>query len=154
MTGKSNPRLAGANPSFTLMELLLVIGLFLVVSAVTAPALVSFLAQGYLTNSTERIVRTLRTAQSYSLSGKESSSWGIHYEPGKLVLFKGTDYATRDSAFDTETSLPSALTVTGWNDIYFDRLRGLPSNTLNIIVESLGRSRTIAVNGEGAVERP
>ena len=139
---------------FTLVELILVIGLAALVGAVSAPALSSFLARGYFTDGVEKIVRTLRTAQNYSFSGKEDSSWGVHYEPGKLVLFKGLDYATRDPSFDAETNLPSAVVVTGWVDLSFERLRGLPSATPNILIEVLGRAGFVSVGAEGAINRP
>lgn len=138
---------------FTLVELLLVIGLAALIGAISAPALYSFVSSSFFTNGVEIMMRTLRTAQNYSISGRDDSSWGVHYEVGKLVLFKGTDYATRDPSFDTSTPLPTAVVIVGWSDLYFDRLRGRPSQTINIEVQALGREAEIKVRSEGSIRR-
>jgi len=139
---------------FTVIEMLLVIGIIGILGLVSFPGIFQVLSQGYFTNTVERMVRTLRTAQSYSLSGKADSSWGVHYEEGKLVLFKGTDYAARDPSFDAVTAVPVAVVVTGWSDLYFDRLRGNPSAPLSVMVEVYGRAGTISVNSQGGINRP
>jgi prepilin-type N-terminal cleavage/methylation domain-containing protein len=139
---------------FTLIELILVMGIVVIIGVVASRDLTQQIAQGYFTNTVERIVRTLRTAQNYSFSGKEDSSWGVHYEQGKIVLFKGTSYASRDAAFDAETPIPVSVEISGWNDIYFDKLRGLPSATPSILVESFGRAGVISVGSEGVINRP
>ncbi|GMR19180.1 MAG: hypothetical protein BMS9Abin34_310 [Patescibacteria group bacterium] len=143
-----------AKQGLTLVELLVVLGIIVTIGAFLARDISQILAQSYYTNTVERVVRTLRTAQNYSFNGREGSSWGVHYEPGKLVLFKGTDYGSRDAAFDAETPVPLSVTLTGWNDLYFDRLRGLPSSTFSVIVDSFGRAGAISVGAEGVIDRP
>lgn len=138
----------------TLIELLLVMGIVIIIGVFASRDLTQQIAQGYFTNTVERIVRTLRTAQNYSFSGREDSSWGVHYEQGKIVLFKGTSYAGRDAAFDAEISIPVSVDISGWSDVYFDRLRGIPSATPNILVESFGRAGVISVGSEGLINRP
>jgi len=141
-------------PGFTVIEIIIVVGIVAVIGASISAGTVQILAQSYFTNSVERITHTLRTAQIYSVSGREDSSWGVHYEPDKLVLFKGTDYASRNPSFDVETPIPDSVEVTGWSDVYFDRLRGLPSATPTILIEVLGRAGAVAVGSEGAINRP
>lgn len=147
-------RLPTKRSAFTLIELLLVMGIVVILSALASGNLTRIISQGYFTNTVERLVRTLRTAQNYSFSGKEDSSWGVHYEQGKIVLFKGTSYASRDAAFDAETPIPISVEISGWSDIYFDKLRGLPSATPSILVESFGRAGVISVGSEGVINRP
>ncbi|NIT04369.1 hypothetical protein GTO10_05675 [Candidatus Saccharibacteria bacterium] len=141
-------------PAFTLFEIILVLGIVVVMSVAVAPSTAQLLSQSYFTNTVERVTRTLRTAQIYSISGKEDSSWGVHYESSKLVLFKGTSFGTRDPTFDVETPLPATATLTGWTDVYFDRLRGTPSGTLSVQIETLGRVGFVTVGAEGAINRP
>lgn len=138
----------------TLLELMVVLGIAALLGALSTPALYNFLASGYFTNSVEVFVHTLRTAQSYSVSGRDDSAWGVHFEPGKAVLFKGTDFAARDASFDTQTPLPTAVVVTGWSDLYFNRLRGTPSQKLDLTVAALGRTGRIKMNLEGRINRP
>jgi prepilin-type N-terminal cleavage/methylation domain-containing protein len=143
-----------ANLGLTLIELLIVLGIFSLVGITTGVGFSSLMFQSYFTNTVERLVRTLHTAQAYSFSGRNDSSWGVHYEAGKVVLFKGTDYASRDPAFDAVTDIPSVVEITGWNDLYFDKIRGVPSATLSILVEVSGRAGTVSVNEQGGISRP
>ena len=143
-----------ANLGLTLIELLIVLGIFSLVGITTGVGFSSLLFQSYFTNTVERLVRTLHTAQVYSFSGRNDSSWGVHYEAGKVVLFKGTDYSSRDPAFDAVTDIPSVVVITGWNDLYFDKIRGVPSSTLSILVEVSGRAGTVSVNEQGGISRP
>lgn len=137
---------------FTLIELLLVIGIIWILAGVSAPFMSTFLGSKQLTTTTDKIVRTLRKAQNYALSGKGGSVWGVHYESKLLVLFKGSSYATRDSAFDEKFSLPQTVTVNGWTDIDFQKLRGQPSQTLLVTIKMLNEQQTVTVNAEGMVD--
>lgn len=137
---------------FALIELLIVIAIIGIIGAASAPDLSRFLAGGDLTTTTDKVVRTLRKAQNYSLSGKQGSAWGVHLESKLLVLFKGSSYAGRDSSFDEKFSLPRTATITGWSDIYFQKLRGQPSQTLSVTIAMLGEQQIITVNSEGRVD--
>jgi len=132
----------------------LVLSIVAVIGIAVTPSTVQLLSQSYFTNTVERVTRTLRTAQIYSISGRESSAWGVHYESTKLVLFKGTDFGSRDTAFDVETPLSVSANLTGWVDVSFDRLRGTPSQTLTVQIETLGRVGFVTVGEEGAINRP
>jgi len=138
----------------TLIELLLVLAIIAVTGLSVSFGTVQLLSQSYFSNTVERLVHTLRTAQSYSTSGRGDSSWGVHLAGDTLTLFKGADFATRDPSFDAETPIPSSVIISGWQDLYFDKLRGLPSATPNILIEVLGRSGAVSLTTEGAVNRP
>lgn len=142
------------NTGFTVIELILVVGIMGILGLASTVGGFQLLSQGYFTNTVERITRTLRTAQIYSVSGRSDSAWGVHYEVGKLVLFKGSDYSNRDASFDAPADIPPSVVITGWNDIYFDKLRGTPSTPLSIVVESQNRVGTISVNEQGGINRP
>lgn len=136
----------------TLIELLIVIGILGIIATVSAPNISRFLGGGYLTTSTDKVVRTLRKAQGYSFNGKENSVWGVYCEPKLLVLFKGSDYATRNSSFDETFDLPPSVKISGLTDVYFQRLRGNPSGTRSITISVFGDQRTITVNAEGMID--
>jgi len=138
----------------TLIELLIVLAIVAVTGLSVSFGAAGLLAQSYFNNSVERLVHTLRTAQIYSTSGRGDASWSVHYESNTITLFKGTDFATRDTSFDAQTPLPSSVVISGWQDISFDQLRGLPSTTPNILIEVLGRSGAVSLTTEGAVNRP
>ena len=136
---------------FTLIELLLVVALIAILGALSSPFLSRFLAQNYLQDSADKFVRTLRKAQNYALSGKEDSKWGVHYDQGELILFKGGFYG-EDSSFDERFEIPATINVSGWSDVTFSRLRGKPSINLVITISSSTGSRTVILNQEGMVD--
>jgi len=136
---------------FTLTEILLAVAIIAIIGAASAPYLSRFLAGGYLTTTTDKVVRTLRKAQTYSLNGKQDSVWGVHYEPKLLVLFKGDSYTTRDSSFDEKFNIPQMVGIVGLADVYFQKLRGKPSETLSITISALDDQRMITVNSEGMI---
>lgn len=139
--------------SFTLIELLIVIGIIGALAGVSAPFLSTFLGGKQLTTTTDKVVRTLRKAQNYALSGKKDSVWGVHYESGLLVLFKGDDYDVRETDFDEKFNLPRIVSIAGWTDIYFRKLRGKPlPETLEITITMLNEEQTVTINSEGTVD--
>lgn len=137
---------------FTLIELLVVIGIMWALAGVSAPFLSTFLGSKQLTTTTDKVVRTLRKAQNYTLSGKENSVWGVHYESKLLVLFKGSTYPPGGTSFDEKFDLPRTIVITGWSDIYFRKLHGKPSQTLSVTTTMLNEQKTITVNSEGMVD--
>jgi type II secretory pathway pseudopilin PulG len=136
----------------TLIELLLSIGIIWALAGLSAPFLSTFLGSERVDITTDKVIRTLRKAQSYALAGKENSTWGVHYETGNLVLFKGSSYLGRDSSFDEEFSTPRAITISGLNDIHFNKLWGNPSQTISVTVSTPYDSETITVNLGGLVD--
>ena len=141
---------------FTLIELLLAIGIFWVIAAGAAtPILSTFLASRHVDTAAKKVVRTLRKAQGYALSGKKDSAWGVHYESDTLTLFKGTSFLGRDPAFDEETDVSRAVTVENLGEVHFGKLRGKPSTTFlgddKVRVFTSHEERTISLNGEGRV---
>lgn len=136
----------------TLIELLISIGVIWALAGISAPFLSTFLGGEHVDITTDKVVRTLRKAQGYALAGKENSVWGVHYESGYLVLFKGNNYLGRDSSFDEEFTIPRAITITGLGDIYFNQLWGEPSGTPSITVFTPRDSETITINSGGLID--
>jgi Tfp pilus assembly protein FimT len=138
--------------ALTFIELLLAVGIIWVLAGVSVPFLSTFLGSRQLDTTADKVVRVLRKAQSYALSGRSDSVWGVHCGAGTLVLFKGADYAARDPSFDEESSFPKAIVIAGLNDIYFQKLRGDPSTVLTIILSTSRGQRTVGVNVAGMVD--
>lgn len=140
-----------SSSGFTYFELLLVVALIAILGALSSPFLSRFLTQNYLGDTTNKFVKTLRKAQSYALSGKADSNWGVHYETGKLILFKGNGYG-EDHSFDEAFQIPTIINISGWSDVTFSKIRGKPSISLIITISSSMESRTVTLNREGMVD--
>lgn len=138
---------------FTLIEILLTISLSALALGVMAPLVLSFSAQNDLDLAAAVVAQSLRRAQSLSFSQNKDSAWGVNIQSQDIILFTGESFGTRDQDFDEVFHLPAALTLVGPTEIVFTKLYGLPQ-TVGIISLSnnFNQSRTVTVNGEGAVE--
>src|SRR6266403_4276678 len=91
----------GSSKGYTLFELMLALALVGIL-AVSVPLLLSQNTPGI--NDMDQAVHTSREmllrSQEYARAVKGDSSWGVAFLPGKIALFKGTSYATRDPAYD------------------------------------------------------
>ena len=149
--------------SFTLIELLLVVGILIILIAIAVPNFRSFQKETVLNNSTEEIIATLRLAQSKTLASERASQWGVYFEtvtqPHQHTLFKGENYAARDSSFDETHKLPSAVEIygidlNGGNEAVFNRVTGTvnPSGSLSLRLKSdLTKTKTIYIEETGRV---
>ena len=128
----------------------MVVAIIAIVGATTIPVGSRFLVQSNFKNKTNELVASLRTAQINSFSGKGANSWGVKTTSSQIILFKGTSYALRDSAFDQIFSIPSNITFTQ-TEIVFNKLTGNPSPIASIVINSSIGNNTISVNEVGAV---
>ena len=137
---------------FTLIELLLSMAIISTVFVFSAPLLNSFHWNAELNNATNSTVQSLRRAATLARSGQEDSQWGVRINSGSVTLFKGTSYATRDTAFDEGLNFATSITTGGINEVVFSKLTGLPVPTGTIIFTSpQGQARSVVVNSEGGL---
>ena len=83
---------------FTLLEVLLVIVLMGVISGVGFPLFKNYQNNVDLDAAQDQVIQGVRRAQFLAQSGAQDSDWGYSVEYG--VVFKGSNYAERDPAFD------------------------------------------------------
>ena len=128
------------NKGFTILELLLVLSLIAIISAVTFPFFLSSQTSTNLRTHAQTIKQALRIAEQKAISGQEASEWGVYFDDQnkKYILYKGISYSSRDSNFDREYEYPEALTVsTDFGDnIYFNLNSGIPSTNGTTTISS------------------
>lgn len=160
--------------SFTLIEVLIIIGIIIILISLALVGLESFQKKSKLDISAEEIINILRLAQSKTLASEEGSQYGIYFNnvvsPNQYIVFKGTSYLNREPAFDkiyelSESVEISQINLAGGKEVVFTRLEGgaLPAGNLtlrlinnpletkNIYIESSGLINLISssVLGEG-----
>jgi len=158
-----NCKLKINSKAFTLIELLITIGIIAVVSTVAFLNLFSYRGNQDLDLTSREIAIILRNAQDRSISQESSSRYGIHFENsvssgGFYDLFSGTTYAT--GTIISKNSLRPAIqfsdpTSGNSKDVIFTPVSGLPNASTTIII-SLKRdasiSKTIIVNTNGQIQ--
>lgn len=132
----------------TLIELLLVTAIIAIIGASVSPFLSNFILRNNLETTTDKIIGTIRKAQSYAMDGKDDATWGVCLSGGNLRLYSGSCLSpTRSEDF----SVPGRVTISGLNDTTFSKLRGEPSNALSITIGTDIDSQTVTVNAVGGM---
>ncbi len=136
---------------FALLEMLLVVGIIGILTALSIPALHEYEVRGDLDNATQQATQGLARAKLKSQNGDKDSPWGFYVPSG--TLYKGASYAGRDTQFDEVYPMPSTIAVSGLLDVSYSRLKGLPSATGSITLRDLNNDQriisvTIAVNSQ------
>lgn len=147
----SYPKNVAKNSSgFTLLEILLVLSVMVILAGITIPIAWPFVMQNDLDVSAGITLQTLRRAQSLAMSMQEDSAWGVELEPQTIILFKGPDFNSRDSAFDEVTALTRPVTYSGFTEVSFAKFSGQPNFSGSIFLSnSLSQTRSISLNNKG-----
>lgn len=152
------------NSGFTLIELLTILGILIIITATAVPAYRNFQKESDLTNSTEEIINILRVAQSKTLASEQDSQWGVYFStttvPNQYTLFKGVDYASRDTFFDQNYTIFSSVETNeidlteSDSEVVFNKLTGTTSNYGSIslrLITDISKTKTIIVEYSGQI---
>ncbi len=131
---------------FTLIEILIVVSLFVVMSAIVAISLSRYTQTQALAGVAVAIVSSLEDARSRTLSSRGGSQYGVHLEDGSLTLFKGETYAAGNADNEVTPLDPRAhITLSingGGSDVVFERLSG-ETNDYGTITVALASDATV-----------
>ncbi len=138
---------------FTLIELLMVISLIMIIGSFSVVIFTRFLTQNAVANTQDQVIGELRKAQLYSMMGRQNSGWGVSFAANTVTLFKGSTYATRNSALDEQFSVNPNISITGFSEIDFAKVTGTPSATATYTIVGNDATKTFTVNSQGVVSR-
>jgi len=120
---------------FTLFELLIVIALVVLITAMVLPFGVDFFQEQRVTEEAATLAENIKNAQARAMAGQHDSSWGIRFntpEEGKYIMFKGESFddPERETLYDELFFLsPGAELEFSENieEIVFEKLTGRPT---------------------------
>lgn len=136
---------------FTLVELLVILALIGLTGLVSVPFYTRFFTQNAVSNTYDQLLSQLRRSQTYAIAGKQNGPWGVHNGGTQLVLFQGSSYAGRNTGFDEKFSVNSNITVSGFTDIIFAQVTGLPNSSATITIQGINITRTITITAQGII---
>ncbi|EKE15716.1 MAG: hypothetical protein ACD_11C00108G0010 [uncultured bacterium] len=137
---------------FTLVEILLVIGIISLISGISIPVYQSFQTKNNLDVAVDNAVQALRRAQMLSQAVNGDSNWGVKFQSGSMVLFKGASYATRDANYDEIFDLPTTIVASNLTEIVFAKFTGFPTATGTTTLTTINNdSDQIIINEKGTL---
>lgn len=146
---------------FTLVEILIVFGIFTILIVASTPLYGTLQVRAQLNENTSHIVQSLRIAREKSVARLNNSSHGVYFsiDPNgndQFVLYQGDSYFTRNSAYDKTIILNSSLflsTSLEGSDVSFSKGLGIPNNFGTIsLTHVIDGGRNIIVNQFGGIE--
>ncbi len=144
------------NTGFSLIEVLLVVGMGAIIFAMSAPFSMRLYKTQILDEAQSNIVEALQRARHNASLQKYDSQWGVYLDDADdhFVLFAGDSYAEKVDAYDEDYPLNAGITVTGdWTEVVFSKLTGLPSTTGTTTLTYGNLTRGILVESSGVVSK-
>lgn len=160
-----NAKRCTLNPQkgFTLVEFLLAMAVMIILTGIALPLYTNLQLGAQLNESTAQLVQNIRLARELSVSRSHDGSYGIYIDSNpagsdRYILFQGTSYALRETAYDRVVSLTDTLSLAtqlsnGGQEIEFTKTFGIPSTTGTIqMIHATYGTRTISLNAGGRVQ--
>ncbi len=138
---------------FTLIEMVLSVAMLTLILGMTLPMLRTFTVRNDLDVAVNSVVQNMRRAQTLAYVGDGDTPWGLHVSVGSILIYKGASYATRDQLYDEVTTIPTSITVEGFNEVTFSKSTGMPQSTGTLTLTSIfNEARNITINQKGMVD--
>ncbi|MBI4812427.1 prepilin-type N-terminal cleavage/methylation domain-containing protein [Candidatus Falkowbacteria bacterium] len=144
---------------FSLLELLLVIGILAVLASIGFGFYQGFVRGSEVDLAAKEIVFNLKKAQAKSMAGEDGKKWGAHFVNGASDYYEifstPTDYNDGAKTIESTVYLSGGVSFTEpavSSDIIFDKIRGTLSSQSSVVVSSpAGGSKTITVTTMGNI---
>ncbi|OGF49310.1 hypothetical protein A3G55_01400 [Candidatus Giovannonibacteria bacterium RIFCSPLOWO2_12_FULL_44_25] len=145
---------------FTLLEAVVSVSIVIAIAAILFSAFAVFRESNDLQAAGETIVGILKDARSRAIGSQDKTTYGVHFETAKVVLFKGSVYSSSNSANEVYI-LPapveiSAISLTGGAvDTVFSILGGTTTTSGTVTLRSkrnTSKTRVITIFSTGNVQ--
>ncbi|MFB6181453.1 MAG: prepilin-type N-terminal cleavage/methylation domain-containing protein [Candidatus Magasanikbacteria bacterium] len=138
---------------FTLIEVLVVVGIIIVISALSLPFYGKFVNMNSINSQVTEVRKNIRLAQEEAQAGKHNSNHGIHFTTTSYTHYVGSDFNSRDKNKDEDYDLNNKLEFISSFEVNFSKDTGLPSATGTITIKNTNNGKTadISINEEGLI---
>jgi prepilin-type N-terminal cleavage/methylation domain-containing protein len=144
---------------FTLIEMLMVIAVFALLSGLLLPASIDSYKQGLSRSDRSLVLNALREARAQAITGVCKSavcvalpSHGVFLTPTSLIIFEGSAYSNRDASVDQVFPFYSTEQFASTSEIVFEGGTGNIAMDTSVSFQSTNnRSELITVNSQGGI---
>jgi prepilin-type N-terminal cleavage/methylation domain-containing protein len=143
----------------TVIELIVVVAVLGIIFSIVIPQFSKMRENQVLKSTLNDITSSLKKAQTETLASLDSSSYGVHLQSDKVIIFQGTVFSVGDANNEIINIISPAsisdVTLAGVSgdsgDLYFNRLSGTPSKTGTITLTTPNFSKIITISVTGAI---
>jgi len=145
--------------SYTLIEVIIVVGVLAILTGLASLSLVSFSQAGDIEAAKTIVGGALREAQANSEARIDDKPWGVYLETNRVVIFSdsGSGYVANAPTNSTRV-LPNKTTLSwnltgGGDDLEFSLRSGQPTKTGTITFSgSAAKTQVLTINTQGMIE--
>ncbi|MBI2630719.1 GspH/FimT family pseudopilin [Candidatus Nomurabacteria bacterium] len=141
----------------SIVETVIVLAVLAVIFSIIIPQFSLIRERQVLKSAVGDILSSINKAQTQTLASVDSSSYGVYFESGAIVIFKGTGFFDEDASNEvisivapaniSNVALGAGSPASG--SIYFNRLSGSPSTTGTITISTPNYTKTITISATG-----
>lgn len=99
----------------------------------------------------QKIVNAIRQTQGKAKAFANDDSWGIDITTSRILIFKGTNFSSRNQTFDINFPMRGIDSISGKKQIIFSKLTGLPDASGTLTLSNGETIKNIQINEEGLV---
>lgn len=147
----------------TLLEILIVVTLLGILVSIVFTQFSSQKETQSIKNATQSTLSLIDKARTETLASLNASSYSVHFQPDKIILYQGTSAYVSGTSNAIETvniDSPATISNVSWTnntpvsgDFYFNRLSGLPSVTgASVTIKTSNFYQIVTISGTGFVE--
>ncbi len=156
---KTATRTAARQAGFTAVEVLVVVVIMTILSALIMTGFNALNKRQALDKDRMLVISVLNDARSRTLSSIEASKYGVHFEDEEIIFFQGNTYSQADAdnqhlSLSTYTEITDIDLSGSGDDIIFERLTGrtLQPGTITLSLKSDASStKVITIEGTGVI---
>ena len=152
----SKKRVTLGNSGFTLVEILIVIGIFMLLAALTLGVGVDTARRATVGSERTTLVESLERARSRAMNNLGEKQHGVIVTSTDFVLFQGSIYSAGDPTNEV-SERSDGISVTGPTDpvtVVFAQLSGRvdAGQTGDILLSNGDQNATVGINTEGRID--
>lgn len=148
----SRQALEHSRAGFTLVEVLIVLGMLATLATIGLAISIPFLRVQTVSAAADTVEAQLASAQFASYAQADDAFHGIAVLPGEVVHFEGPSYAQRDPTRDVSYNIASQITASGQTEIVFQKGALYPSSPSTIALELAGRTLEVSISTYGKID--
>lgn len=146
---------------FTLLEILITLAIVVILSAIIIVPFSNFRASKLLEVTSNEVVSLLVQARADTISSKNASQYGVHFEASRVVLFAGDTFVDGNPG-NFELSIDPVLQISNitlagsGSDVIFERITGStaqPGTVMLGVVADASQFKIITIDPAGVAEQ-